>query len=112
MNKLQTAYTIAKSQYEVARKEAFDYTAPYYDIEDISDEALEAVEIEAEEKFNIVELKDILKTAENALIEWAFAKVSKIAHIGEEMNAIKICYDNRSNPRYRQQFVDMAFKLA
>lgn len=110
MNKLQTAYAIAKHMHKSASKKAFQYTAPYYDRE-ASDDELEAIEIEAENIFNTHESKQELKQAEEALLDWAFNKARKIAFISE-MESVQIAWDNRHSTKYRQALLDMAFKMA
>lgn len=115
MNAQQTAYQIAKAVYETAIAEKHSRLAPYDYMLDNSDDDFEAytiIEMGIHDELNIDAHAANLRKAEDAMIDWALAKVNKVAFVGEEKNAIAIASAARNQFKVRKQLIDMSFKLA
>jgi hypothetical protein len=112
MNAQQTAYAIAKTQYDAAHKAAFDYTTALYEDPDITDDELMAGELEAEDKFGVNEAHAILKTAEAALLEWSMNKAMQVAYL-EDKAAVAIAYKAaETSATTRHKILEAAMKLS
>jgi hypothetical protein len=113
MNSKQTAYQIAKAISEAAYAEKYARLAAYDHLLD-SDEGIEEytdLEMSIHAELNIDTLTATLRKTEDAMIDWALAKVEKVAFL-EEKSAVGFLSARRNQPKVRKQLVDMSFRLA
>lgn len=118
MNKKQATYAIAKAAMDAANKISEERLAPYEHLleDDASETDMKEFDtvcrvIDAE--LNIKELAANLRKAEDDMVKWANAKVSKSKHFSpkfkQAMNEVMAAYKTQYS--IRTQMVELAFKL-
>lgn len=111
MHDTQRLYAIAKAAYETAlaaysaEVEALklDWDADF-DAANDADEAVRA-------KHQIDALREALRAAEDAMIDWSAAQAARAFPV-EAVRVAETVAQARRNPRFRDRLIDLAFRLA
>lgn len=117
MNATQKRYAVAKAALDAANAIEIERLAPYEYLLDSENEAdnekWSVICTAIDTELNIKELAAILHTAEDEMVAWANAKVSKSKHFSpryqKAMNEVMVGYKHQMS--IRKQMIDLAFRL-